>query len=218
MDAWLHDLWVGWGERARRAASEVSPVIALGHVGDLHTVGRHLAADGHGLEEVLAWCGHLATRSRRFRNLLERGGVIKLANGWAEGALQQSFGVQSVAPLEVLRLRLQQQSSAHSAGGEVSTHPLALVVIETDGPAGCHSRLAEHARDAFSAGETMAVTATGKVMIVVRRDHAVRRRTLRLMDAMQLDDQLLGSTVRVWIEPLATATEHFDSHLVGLVS
>jgi hypothetical protein len=218
MDAWLHDLWVGWGERAHRAASEVSPVIALGQLGDLHTVGRQLAAGGHGLEELLAWCGQLATRSRSFRRLLEGGGVVTLANGWAEGALQQSFGAQAVAPLEMLRMCVQQHATASTRGGDASAPPLALVVIEAEGPAGCQARVAEHARTAFSAGETMAATATGKVLVLVRREHAVRRRTLRLMDAMRLDDQLHGITIRVWIEPLAMAAEHFESHLVGLVS
>jgi hypothetical protein len=218
MGAWLHDILVGWGERAGRAAGEVAPMIALGTTGDLHTVGRRLAADGHALEEILAWCTHLARRSRRFRTQLECGGVVQLANGWAEAALRQSFGLHAVAPVEVMRLRVQQQAARINSDGSASAHPLALVVIEVHGPASSQERVSEHAREVFSAGETLAATATGLVLVLVRRDHAVRRRSVRLLDAMRADEQLRGTTVRVWIEPLAMAAEHLDSHLLGLVS
>lgn len=218
MDAWLHDLRVGWGERARRSAGEVAPAIALGTHGDLHAVGRRLAAGGHAHEEVLAWCTQLARRSRRFRTRLECGGIVQLTEGWAEGALRESFGQRSIAPVEVMRLRVQQRAASNNVGGAASAHPLALVVIEAHGPNDCQARVSEHAREVFSAGETIAATATGLVLVLVRRDHAARGRTLRLLDAMRLDDQLRGTTVRVWIEPLAMSAEHLDSHLLGLVS
>jgi hypothetical protein len=35
---------------------------------------------------------------------------------------------------------------------------------------------------------------------------------------MRHDDQLRGTPVRVWIEPLAMTAEHVDSHLLGLAS
>ena len=218
MDTWLHDLRVGWGERAHRSASAISPVVALGQVGDLHTIGHQLAADGHALDDVLAWFRALATHSRQFRHLLERGGVVNLASGWAEGVLQQDYGTHSVAPFEVLRLRLQQQVALTRSLGEAPGTRLALVVVEADGSADCVARVAQHARDTFSTGETMAATPTGKFLVLVHRDHDVRRRTLRLTDAMRHDDQLRGTPVRVWIEPLAMAAEHVDSHLLGLAS
>ncbi len=217
MNGWLHDLRVGWGQHAHDAASEVSPAIALGKFGDLHTIGRSMAAAGSTLEEVLAWYTHLSTRSRRFRRVFEQGGLVNLASGWAEGALQKSFDLQSPAPVDLLRLRAQQAASS-SRGGEASAHPLALVVIEAQGPAGCQARVSEHAREVFNAGETMAATAPGVVLVLVHRNQAARGRSLRLLDAMRLDDQLRGTTVRVWIEPLAMSAEHLDSHLLGLVS
>lgn len=218
MASWLHDLRVGWGERAHRSASAISPVVALGQVGDLHTIGQQLAVDGHSLDDVLAWFHELARHSRQFRHLLERGGVVNLASGWAEGVLQQDYGTHSVAPFEVLRLRLQQQVALANSLGEAPGNRLALVVVEAGGAGDCVARVAQHARDTFRGGETMAATPTGKFLVLVHRDHDVQRRTLRLTDAMRHDDQLRGTPVRVWIEPLAMAAEHIDSHLLGLAS
>ena len=218
LDAWLHDLRVGWGERAYRSVSAISPVLALGNVGDLHTIGHQLASEGHALDDVLSWFDLLATQSRPVRNMLQQGGVVNLASGWADGVLHHEFGAHSVAPFEVLRLRLRQQVELTHSLGEAPGRHLALVVIETDGSTDCAARVARHARDTFSAGETMAATPTGKLLILVHRDHDVRRRTLRLTDAMRHDDHLRGTPVRVWIEPLAMAAEHVDSHLLGLAS
>jgi len=218
LDAWLHDLRVGWGERAYRSVSAVSPVIALGQVGDLHMVGHQLASDGHSLDDVLAWFHLLAAQSRQFRHLVQLGGVINLASGWTDGVLHHDYGTHAVAPFEVLRLRLRQQVERSRSLGEAPGRHLALVVIETDGSADCAERVTQHARAMFSAGETMAATPTGKLLILVDRNHDLRRRTLRLTDALRHDDQLRGAPVRVWIEPLAMTAEHVDSHLLGLAS
>ncbi|MGB8857672.1 MAG: hypothetical protein WCC60_00375 [Ilumatobacteraceae bacterium] len=218
LDAWLHDLRVGWGERAFRSVDAITPVVAVGQLGDLHTIGHHLATEGQQLDDVLTWFRLLATRSRAFRHLLERGGIINLASGWADGVLHQEYGAQAVAPFEVLRLRLQQQVELTSSLGESPGTHLALVVIECHGAPDCAARVTHHARATFSAGETIAATPSGKLLVLVHRDQDVRRRTLRLADALRHDDQLRGSPVRVWIEPLAMAAEHIDSHLLGLAS
>ncbi|MDO8362266.1 MAG: hypothetical protein Q7V88_05175 [Actinomycetota bacterium] len=196
----------------------MTPVIALGRAGDLHTIGFHMATAGHRLDDVLAWFRRLARRSRRFRRVLRRDGVAHLAAGWADGAMQHQHDPASVAPFEVLRLRLQQQVERTTALGEAPGRHLALVVVEAAGGLGCPERVVRHARDAFHSGETMATTPNGKLLVLVHRDHDVRRRTLRLTDAMRHDQQLLGTPVRVWIEPLAMSAEHVDSHLVGLAS
>ncbi|MCY7299719.1 MAG: hypothetical protein LH616_10960 [Ilumatobacteraceae bacterium] len=215
LDAWLHDLRVGWGERAVRSAGAISPVIAHGRIGDLHMVGHHFATEGHSLEEVLAWFRLLASHSRRFRRVLAGGGIIHLANGWAEGLLQDDTA-KAVAPFEVLRLRLHQQvQRGHVLGQNPGAH-LALVIIETDGSAASVLHVAQHARVAFRTGETMAATPSGKLIILARRDHDVRERTLQLTEAIRADNELVGTSVRVWIEPLATSADHVDSHLLGL--
>ena len=216
LDAWLHDLQVGWGERAARSATAITPVNAGGLIGDLHTIGYHFAGDGHPLSDVLAWFRLLATRSRPFRHVLEQGGIIHLASGWADGLLHED--AETVAPFEVLRLRLRQQVQIARTLGQLPGAHLALVVIETDGSAVSTARVAHHAREAFRTGETMAATATGKLLILTRRDQDVHVRTRRLTDAIHHDVQLGDATVRVWIEPLAMAADHIDSHLLGLAS
>ena len=216
LDAWRRDLRVGWGERAARSATAITPILTGGLIGDLHTIGYQLAADGHPLHDVLAWFRLLAERSRQFRHLLERGGIILLAGGWADGLLHED--AETVAPFEVLRLRLRQQVQNVRALGELPGAHLALVVIETDGSAGSTARVSHHAREAFRTGETMAATPSGKMLILARRDQDVRVRTRRLTDAMLDDDQLSGVPVRVWIEPLAMSADHVDSHLLGLAS
>jgi hypothetical protein len=218
LDAWLEDVRVGWGSRACRSATAVVPQIACGQLADLQTAGRQLASNGNQLDEVLAWFGLLATRSRRFRRLLARGGVIHLASGWAEGVLHDEYGARAVGPFEVLRLRLQQQVERSGSVGETPARSLALVVIEGDGSPHSIARVARHARAVFAAGETMASTPSGKLLVLAHRDHELRGRTLRLADALRHDDQLSGIPFRVWIEPLAMAAEHVDSHLLGLAS
>ena len=218
LDAWLHDLRVGWGERAERSVSAITPVIARGQLGDLHTIGHQLATDGHQLDEMLAWFRLLASQSRSFRHLLERGGIINLASGWADGVLHHEYGTQSVTPFEVLRLRLREQVELANSIGAAPGHQLALVVIESSGTAEVTARIATHVRGVFTSGETMAATPSGKLLVLVHRDREVRRRTLRLADVIRHDDQLHSAPVRVWIEPLAMTAEHVDSHLQGLWS
>ena len=213
LDAWVREVRTGWGERAYRSVSAVAPVLCAG---DLQSVGHLLATDGHQLDDVLGWFRHLATRSKSFRRRLERGGIIDITSGWAGRVLHYDFGADSVATLEVLRLRVQQHVELCRSVGEAPGRNLAIVVIEGNGSPSCAPQLRLHARRTFVAGETMAATPSGKLLVLVRRDDGLRSRTLRLADAMRHDDQLDGPPVRVWIEPLSMAAEHIDSHLVGL--
>lgn len=217
LDAWLHDLQVDWGERAVRSATAISPGIARCDIDDLHTIGHHFATVGHSLDEVLAWFHLLASHSRAFRHVLARGGIIQLAGGWAEGLLHDDTA-QAVTTFEVLRLRLHQQVQRGDVLGQNPGAHLALVVIETDGSAPSVLRVTQHARTTFHAGETMAATRSGKVIILVRRDQEVRERTLQLTDSIRTDNGLVDTPVRVWIEPLAMSADHLDSHLLGLAS
>lgn len=218
LDSWLRDLRVGWGERAALAAGDVAPLLPACRLVDLHGIGNRLACDGHALDDVLAWFHQLARRSRAMRTLLHEGGVATLAAGWADGVLGADFGAQHVAPLEVLRLRLQQQVAlAASLGHAPGTH-LVLVVVEAAGPGGHTTRVLHHARSVFGAGESIAVAPNGKLLILARRTQELRAHTLSLTDALRRDEQLLGTTIRVWVEPLAMSAEHLDSHLLGLAS
>lgn len=217
MDTWLHDLRVEWGERAYRSARAIAPLVAAGRVADLRTVGRQLATDGHSLEELLGWFELLAERARPYRAVLQHGGIDHLADGWADGIMQHEHGVQSVAPFDVLRHRLHQQVQVACSFGSRPGQLLALVVVEIDASANRVTDVARIARGIFRSGETMAIIPTGKLLILVRRDQDLRRRTIQLSDALRHLDQS-HTPVRVWIEPLAMSAEHVDSHLLGLVS
>jgi hypothetical protein len=217
LETWLHDLRVGWGDRAVRSASAITPIIAIGQIADLHTVGQHFAREGHQLDDVLEWFQLLATHSRVVRQQLSRGGIISLASGWADGVLRDDTA-DVVSPFEVLRVRVHQQVERAQSLGQAPGAHLALVVVESDGALESARRVAQHARDAFHAGETIAMTPSGKILILVHRAHDARHRAVRLTDAMRHDNQLVGSQIRVWIEPLAMAAEHVDSHLLGLAS
>ncbi|HQZ33749.1 MAG TPA: hypothetical protein PK020_04945 [Ilumatobacteraceae bacterium] len=217
LDAWLHDLRVGWGERAARSAAAITPIVARGHVGDLHMIGRHFATEGHSLDDVLAWFHRLASRSRAFRQHIAVGGIIELASGWAEGLLDAGRA-QAFTPFEVLRLRLHQQVQRGEVLGEAPGENLALVVVETDGSVEAAERVAQHAREAFRTGETMAATPSGKLIILVPRDPSTRELTLQLTESLDADEFLVSASVRVWIEPLAMSVDHIDSHLLGLAS
>ena len=217
IDAWLHDLRVGWGERAERSATAVSPIIARGCGNDLHSIGYHFAATGHSLDEVLAWFGLLASKSRSFRQELAGGGTVQLAGGWAEGQLQDAIA-QALSSFEVLRLRLRQQVQRSEVLGNQSGSNMAFVVVETDGSETSAQRVAHHARAAFRTGETMATTPSGKLIILAPRDQQTRERTQHVTDAIRDDIAIVDTSIRVWIEPLAMSADHADSHLLGLAS
>ena len=215
LDAWLRDLRAGWGDRAERSASAVTPLLTLDDFVDLHAIGLHCAVEGHTLDDVLAWFRLLAARSRAFRQQLAGGGIIQLASGWAEGLLHEG-SVEAVTPFEVLRLRLRQQvQRGHVMGQGPGAHS-ALIVIEIDGAVACTDRVLQHARETFRSGETMAPTPSGKLLILVPRDPSIRDRVTQVTEALRADRELSGVSVRVWIEPLAMSADHVDSHLLGL--
>jgi len=217
-DAWLRDVRSEWGERAYRAAADIVDVLAGCQAAKLQGVGADLARHGHRLEDVLAWFRLLASQSRAFRTALCDGGIVALASGWAEGMLRDEFGLAGGTPLELLRLRLQQQFELTTSMGEAPERVLALVVADTAGRHDCVTRVVHHARQAFTSGEAMATTPSGNLLVLVSRNPEVRMRTLQLIDALRHDDQLRGTPVRVWIEPLAHTAQHVDSHLLGLAS
>ena len=132
--------------------------------------------------------------------------------------LHDDLAASPVTQVEVLRLRMQQQFELATSRGRAPERELALVVVDTAGRHDCSARIADHARAAFGAAETMATAPNGNLLVLVRRTPETRVRTLRLIHAMRLDDQLRGAPARVWIEPLANAVEHVDSHLIGLAS
>ncbi len=218
IDAWLRDVRTQWGERAYRAVCEFTPELTRCDSDGLAAVGAELARQGHRLDEVLAWCKMLARRSRGFRSMLTDGGVVAIAQGWTDGVLRDEFGAAAVTPLDVLRLRMQQQFELSTSVGEAPDRVLALVVVDTAGHHDCIARVALHVRSAFAAGETMATTPNGNLLVLVHRNAEVRVRALQLLETLRCDEELRGTPFRVWIEPLANTAEHVDSHLLSLAS
>ena len=217
LDAWLTDLRAGWGERAHGAAVGVSHLLPSCDTADLHLIGQQLARSGFTLDDVLSWFRLLARRSRAMRTLLHDGGVAALAAGWTDGVLSAEFGASHVAPLELLRLRVHQQSALAASVGQHAGH-LALVVIDVMAGATQTEKVLQVARNVFAAGESIAVAPNGKVLVLVRRHDDLRRRTLALSNELRDHHGLRGTTVRVWIEPLGMSAEHVDSHLLSLAS
>jgi hypothetical protein len=218
-DAWCRDVRSGWGERAYRATTEIVEVLARCQAADLHGVGVSLAKDGHQLDDVLAWFRLLASNSRAFRTVLAEGGIVALASGWAEGVLHDDYGTTAVTPLDVLRLRLRQQFELTTSLGEAPGARPRAGGRRYRRPSSSTRRACSITLElTFSTGETMATAPNGNLLVLVHRNPEVRVRTLQLLDAMRHDDQLRGTPVRVWIEPLANTAEHVDSHLLGLAS
>ncbi|HAP77759.1 MAG TPA: hypothetical protein DCR14_16975 [Acidimicrobiaceae bacterium] len=217
LDAWLTDLRAGWGERAYGAAAGVSHLLPSCDTAGLQLIGQKLAQSGFTLDEVLAWFHLLARRSRVARTMLHDGGLAALAAGWADGVMSAEYGAERIAPLELLRLRLHQQSALAASIGQHTGH-LALVVIEVVHGAHLSDVVLLTARGEFTGGESIAVAPNGKVLILVRRHHDLRLRTLHLTNSLRANPGLRGSTVRVWIEPLGMSAEHVDSHLLSLAS
>lgn len=215
-EAWLHDLRVGWGDRAARTAGSLVPLLADGRNSDLRSLGARLAAEGHALDAVLAWFDLLARHSRQFRGRLERGGIVDLAAGWADGALRGDDR-RGAAPFDMLRLRLREQVALTGRMGGVPGRHLALVVAEADGEiAATAPALVEHARRVFDSGETVALAPNGKLLVLVQRGHEARGKAVEFGELLRNDQRLADVAVRVWVEPLAMSADHVDAHLLEL--
>ena len=218
VQTWVHQIELGWGERAATTARSLVPLLTPLPASDFLAAGEAAAIRGHGLDDVIAWFRLLARRSRPMRGLLARGGLVDLAAGWADGVLRSEYGEEQVVPLALLRLRLEQQVALATRHGRRPGDDLALVAASVGGGSAERQRVVQHARALFAGGEPMAMAPNGTLLVMVTRGPSLHARTLAFEQAVRADDCLHNTTIRVWVEPLAMAAEHVDSHLLGLAS
>lgn len=223
IQTWLRQVELGWGERAAATARSLVPLLTPLPAADFLAAGEAAAIHGHGLDDLIAWFRLLGRRCRPLRAQLAQGGLVDLAAGWADGVLRSEYGAEQVVPLALLRLRLEQQVAQSARLGRRPGDDLALVaatVSTSDAASGAEQRrrVLQHARSVFASGESMAMAPNGTLLVLVTRGPSLHTRTLAFEQAVRSDDRLHNTTIRVWVEPLAMAAEHVDSHLLGLAS
>jgi hypothetical protein len=195
----------------------------------LAELGRRCGVDGHALEDVMGWVAELVSlvpRTRR-RRLDTRPAAVALASGWADGALErrqsQSAGLASVG---ALRLALLEHYGRAEALGTDPAAARALAVVEADtgllppaARAASTHALAHHVRQAFTDGEPIARTATGRVLVLAERSPALAMKVNDVVSASEASPLLAGCRrVRGWVERLAPDATHVDAHLADLAS
>ena len=135
----------------------------------------------------------------------------RLATGWAEGALERrhsrSFGV---APMGALRLALDQCYDRCESLGTNASDSYSLVVLDADSgllpPVLARAAMAavsSHARRAFAAGEPMAATATGRLLVLAERRSDLPSVVRSIVGTCEVSPLLAGcARVQGWVEPL----------------
>ena len=193
----------------------------------LGELGRRCGHDGHPLDQVTAWTNELIeVLPRRMRKRVDqRRAAVALATGWADGALERRHGRGTgVAPMGALQLALEQCYDRCEAIGANASSTYALVVLDVDSGllppvarAAAMAAVASHARRAFTAGEPMAATPTGRLIVLVERRPELANDVRSLVDLCETSPLVAGcSRVQGWIEPLAPDRSHVDAHLAEL--
>jgi hypothetical protein len=188
-------------------------------------LGRRCGADGHTLDDVVGWTTELlAACPRRVRRRLDqRDLAVVLTAGWADGSFARPESRRVAAPVASLHLRLREHyDHCHALGVDPSTL-VAVVVLDADtGPQGPVTRdavsevLADAARGAFGRGETIAVTPTGRILVLADRTAGLASVVRCVVDAVQHDPAVTGCRVQGWVEPIARDRRHLDAHLADL--
>jgi hypothetical protein len=193
----------------------------------LSELGRRCGHDGHPLDQVTAWTGELIdVLPRRLRRKVDqRRAAVALATGWAEGALERrhsrSFGV---APMGALRLALEQCYDRCESIGTNASDSYSLVVLDADSGllppvprAAAMAAIASHARRAFAAGEPMAATPTGRLLVLAERSPDLPSVVRSIVATCEVSPLLAGcSRVQGWLEPLPPDRTHIDGYLAEL--
>jgi hypothetical protein len=207
---------------------------ALG-VGDrpaptLRRFGRRLGADGWTLPVLSASVGQLAgidtVAAARFDHF-DTG--IALAEGWTEGA-RATAGVDGcldpltgLVRLPVLRIRLEQVYDQCAALGVPAEQAYRLVVI--DCAAGrqppfvrdaTHVVAAEHLRRAFTSGETLCATGSGRLLVLTAMTRSLPTQVVVLLEGLQATPLLHQAPVLAWIEPLPADPSDISAFLADV--
>jgi hypothetical protein len=193
----------------------------------LGELGRRCGHDGHPFDQVTAWTNELIeVLPRRLRRRVDqRRAAVALANGWAEGALERRHARGTgVAPMGALQMALEQCYDRCEAVGTDAAATYALVVLDVDSGllppiprAAAMAAVASHARRVFAAGEPMAATPTGRLLVLVERSPQLSTTVSSVVATCEVSPLLAGcSRVQGWVEPLPRDRAHLDAHLADL--
>jgi hypothetical protein len=190
------------------------PEIAIGEI------GRRCAIDGHELVDVAGWLTILMSLvPRKIRHRLEgRPCAEALANGWAHATLDLRPAFRRLAPVAVLHMRLRELvDQCNHLGIDLVRHYV-LVVLDADtGPLGPGARaavlrqVAEAAQRTFHAGETIAETHSGRIIVLGPRRLDLPEVVQALLAEVQDRPQVGEHRARGWIEPLSRGSLHHDA-------
>jgi hypothetical protein len=233
VETWKATVAAAWGgERRLETIDAVSALVesALGGATSLSealtALGHRAGFDGHPLVEVADWISlliPLAPRRAKATLRAHRSAYV-LAEAWAAGRLAQ-VPPSDGESLDHLELRLGEVYEHCTALGLAAEREVALAVVVIDGLPGCEEtrraeleRSAELARGIFTAGESVVVLPSGRVLVLAERSKGLPIRTRRLAHAIEAGSGLETLRVRHWIEPLPADRTHLPDHLRLLVA
>jgi hypothetical protein len=233
VELWKATVAAAWGgERRLDTIDAVSALVesALGGATSLSealtALGHRAGFDGHPLVEVADWIAllvPLAPRRAKATLRAHRSAYV-LAEAWAAGRLAQ-LRPSDDESIDHLELRLGEVYEHCNALGLAAEREVALAVVVIDGLPGCEEtrkavleRAADLARRVFTAGESVVVLPSGRVLVLAERNGALPIRTRRLAHAIEAASALEDIRVRHWIEPLPADRTHLPDHLRLLVA
>lgn len=233
VEVWRATVAAAWGgEHRLDTIDAVAPLVESALSGAtslseaLTALGHRAGFDGHPLVEVADWIAllvPLAPRRARATLRAHRSAYV-LAEAWAAGRLAQ-LPPSDDESMDHLELRLGEVYEHCTALGLTADREVALAVIVVDGLPGCDEtrravlqRAAGVAHRIFTAGESVVVLPSGRVLVLAERSRALPIRTRRLAQAIETGSGLESVRVRHWIEPLPADRTHLPDHLRLLVA
>jgi hypothetical protein len=221
LDRWVTATRAGWGDQVAATAESLRPLLVEWHDRpDLRLVGRTFADRHHSLTQAID-CLHLlgSVANRRVRNrLLDQHALVEVATGWADASIERANVLGRVAPIEMLLVRLRQHYQiSQQLGADPAAHA-ALVVVESvhDVDSAKHDVVLRHVVAQFCAGETIAVSPSGTVLVLAVRSSSLAPEAAHLTQTLRADLELSGCDLHVWIEPIGQTVDTLEAHLADL--
>jgi hypothetical protein len=224
---WRRRVEAGWGTGTHSHTLEMVESLVMGLLeghsepeNTLGEIGRRCACDGHELVDVAGWLTILVSLAPRKirRRLQSRPCAEALANGWAQATLDIRPPFRRLAPVGVLHMRLQELADQCDALGIELVNHYVLAVLDVDtGPIGPGARrsvlrqLSEAAQRTFRAGETIAATDSGRILVLGPRRRDLPSVIRTLLAETQVRPEVAHHRVCGWIEPLPQDRLHLDA-------
>jgi hypothetical protein len=228
LNAWRARVEATWGPGSRLDSIDaVMPILDSALRGStsvseaLTALGHRAGFDGHPILEVADWVAALAELApRRLRPALKaHRSAYLLADAWAAGRLARGSG-DSDQRIDQLELRLGELYERCDALGLSVDREVALAVVAIHGLPACDdtkrrvfSEAVAAAHRIFTAGESVVVLESGRVLVLAERQPALPVKARHLALALESSLDLDGLQIRHWIEPLPPARMHLAAHL-----